>query len=437
MSTSLLNAEIALSKELGDYWSSTTDGAGDSTTLVDSALKAKTDDWLTDEAYVILLEEPAGSAAIYDIRKATSLDASAGEITTLAFAAAPGTGIDYSLHRLFSPAEKKRALIKAAQEMVYPALFKEIWDESLVSGNWLKDGSFERWDDANTLTDWTITTATATRTSTAGYVRHGTYSCKLNTAAGTVAVTISNDADLQFLRGRNVTFTLQAYCDTDDALRLSINDGTTQTYSDYLDGDSMWTEDNPRNDSFYVTQYIDPNATEVTITIHFESAAATAYIDDARLLSDPRAKLYVGHLGLAQDRPAKIEMEPEYYGHDEPWITLRDYVVDDDGYLYIPTKYMSDRRIRILGRGYLDFLDSSGDSATDWTATINIDSPQLSILVAYAALYLYQTMSLPNYETGTRQAFQESVSYWAQQISDRQSKFSMRGRAGATVHWGH
>jgi len=50
MSTTLLAAEQALSKEIGDYWSSTTTGAGSSTTLVDSALMAKANDWITDEA---------------------------------------------------------------------------------------------------------------------------------------------------------------------------------------------------------------------------------------------------------------------------------------------------------------------------------------------------------------------------------------------------
>ncbi len=62
MSTTLLNAEVELSKQLGDYWASTTTGAGSATTMVDTALKDKANDWVeTGEAYVFLTEEPAGA----------------------------------------------------------------------------------------------------------------------------------------------------------------------------------------------------------------------------------------------------------------------------------------------------------------------------------------------------------------------------------------
>jgi hypothetical protein len=433
MSTSILNAEIALSKELGDYWAGTTtsDGAAGGTTLVDTALKAKANAWITDEAYDYIAEGTYNE----EERKISSLDNSDGTLTVLAHGGKIVSGIDYRVHRLFSASDKRRALIAAARR-VFPALFKEVLDVSLVSGNWLKDGSFEQWDDANTLTDWTSATCTVTQTSTAGYVRHGTYSCKIDTAAGTVSVNISNDADLQFLRGRSVTFTIQAHCDTANCLRISINDGSTQTYSDYHDGDSAWTKDNPRNDDMYVTQYIDPNATQITMTIHHGVAAATSYVDDARLISNPRAKLYVGHLGLAQNRPHVIEMEPKYYSQQEPWQVVRDYTVDKDGYLYLPTNYLVDRRLRIKGIGYLDFLDSSGDSSDNWDSTIAIDSPQLNILVAEAAVYLYTQMSLPNYETGDRKQFQESLAYWKQEVADRKAQFGMYYREGATVHFG-
>ena len=101
MATTLLNCEIILSKQLGDYWSSSTTSAGTDTTMIDTALKAKTNDWIDGdrEMYVFLIEEPTGNAAIYDERKISSLDNSTGTLTTLAFLAAPGTGIDYEINR--------------------------------------------------------------------------------------------------------------------------------------------------------------------------------------------------------------------------------------------------------------------------------------------------------------------------------------------------
>ena len=49
MTTTMLNAEAELSKQLGDWWSGTTTSAGSSTTLIDTALMAKANDWAADE----------------------------------------------------------------------------------------------------------------------------------------------------------------------------------------------------------------------------------------------------------------------------------------------------------------------------------------------------------------------------------------------------
>ncbi len=58
MTTSLSTAGEILSKELGDFWSSTTTAAGTATTLVDTALKAKANAWIDGdrEMYVIIRE---------------------------------------------------------------------------------------------------------------------------------------------------------------------------------------------------------------------------------------------------------------------------------------------------------------------------------------------------------------------------------------------
>ena len=173
----------------------------------------------------------------------------------------------------------------------------------------------------------------------------------------------------------------------------------------------------------------------MTFTIHHEIAAATSYVDDARAISDYRSRLYIGNLGLAQNQPTQVQMERCYYSQREPWVAIHGYVVDKDGYLYIPTNYPSDYLIRLKGKGYLDFL-LSGSSSTDWAATIAIDDPQLKILTAEAALYLYTQMAMPNYETGARREFQQMMQFWKQESVERRAKFGIYGRAGASVHWG-
>lgn len=428
MTTALLATEQELSKQIGDYWSSTTTAAGTSTTLVDDALEVLQDAWVSKQTWAFLVEEPTGSAAIYDERKVSSLDASAKTLTTLAFAAAPGSGIDYEVHRLFSPSEKRRALIAAAR-MAYPHIHEKIWDESMVSGNWLKDGSLEIWTDANTLTHWTETTLTLAQSSTAGYFRHGTYSAKLSGSAGTLVqewkAGTAEWEDLKNLRGETATFSIQAWADTASDLRISINDGTTQTYSSYHAGDSAWTQDDPRNDNMYVQQFIDWNATQVTFTIHWAGLGTAAYVDDARVIGPYQPRLFIDQLGLAQEQPVQIEIENYNYSTDEPWAIIFNSRIDPElGYIYIPSSVQRDRRLRIKGIGYLDFL-ASGVSSTAWTATININSPQTDILIAQAALYLYTIMSMPNFSRSTRQDFQEMMGFWDGELRRRIGKFGM------------
>ena len=50
MSTSILNCMVLLSKELGDYWSSTTTSSGSTTTVVDTELKAYPNSWIDSTA---------------------------------------------------------------------------------------------------------------------------------------------------------------------------------------------------------------------------------------------------------------------------------------------------------------------------------------------------------------------------------------------------
>jgi len=433
MSTTLLAAMQELSKQLNDSWQSTTTGAGSATTLVDSALLAKANDWITDDTWSFLTEEPASSAAIYDERKVSSLDNSSGTLTTLTFAAAPGTGIDYEVHRLFSPSEKRRALVAAARR-IYPDVYNEIWNEELVSGNWLNDGSFERWTTSTNLTAWTETTLTATQTTTSPYYKHGLTSCKLDTSAGKITQSITNFDDLKRLQGQYVTFTIQGWSDTASCLRIAVYDGTTRTYSSYHAGDSAWTQDNPRNDNMYVTAQIGYNPTEITFEVYHDVAAGTSYVDDARVIADPRGRLYVGHLGLAKNLPNQVFIEPLYYSSDEDWIQVRDWRLDNGGFLYLPTTVPSDLRLRITGKGVLDFL-ASGVASTAWTATIAIDQPQLDILVAEAAVYLYTQMSIPNFETGDRKQYQETVNAWIQIRNELIAKSGMKSLP-VPIHWG-
>ncbi len=427
MSTSLSSMRQELSKQINDHWVSTTTsaGVGGGTTIVDTSLIAKQNAWIGKDMYTLITE--SGDTSEDNERQITSLagSGSTGTLTTLAHSGQIGSGKGYEVHRLFTASEKRIALVAAAR-MVWPHIHEKIWDESMVSGNWLKDGSVEIWTSSSALTYWTTTTSTIAQTTSATNFKHGATSCKIDTAAGTIKQTISNWDDLKRLAGETVTFSMQAKCDTASCLRLSINDGQNQTFSSYHAGDSAWTQDDPRNDNMYAQQFIDWNPTEITFTIHHEVAAATSYVDDSRVIGPYQPRLFIETLGLSQEKPIQVEIEPENYSTDEPWGIVFNSRLDTElGYLYLPSSVQRDRRLRIKGIGYLDFVDSSGDSGTDWADTININSPQTDILIAQAIVYLYTQMSLPNFSRGTKQDFQAMIGFWEDKLRKAINKHGM------------
>lgn len=427
MSTTLFNAYVAFSKAIGDYWAGTTTDAGTATTLVDSSLMGKSNDWVkTGNCHVILAEEPGGSAAIYDERKVTALDNTTGTLTTLTFAAAPGTGIDYYLNRIFSPSEIKLALVRAAPK-VFPFLYSKIFDETKVAGNWLKDGSLEYWSSSSALAYWTTDTCTLTQDSTAFEYIHGNYSAKLSGSAGNISQSITNNDDLKYLRGKRVTLKLRGKSDTASSLRAGVYDGLTLTYTDYHAGDSAWDSE---SSSWYKEVDISPEATAVQVLVYHDNAAAVDIVDDIRLIGPNYPKVYIGNLSLAQDYPRRVSLFSLDGVKDEP-IPIREYEIDSE-YLYLKSDWR-DYRMRIEGYGYLDFL-SSGVASTAWTATITLDEPQLQVLIAEAAVSLYSSMAAQYTDGGNKYSI-ERLSYWALERDRLQYKFQMptisiRGRRG-------
>jgi len=435
MSTTLLAAEIELSKQLGDYWASTTTSAGAAggTTLVDTALIAKANDWITDEAYDFIASEPAAAGVqLYEERKISSLSNTAGTLTVLAHSGQidnDTTHVDYRIHRLFTASDKRIALVNAAKA-TFPRLFKEIRDETLVSHNWLKDGSLEIWTTSSNLTYWNESTVVATKTTSSPYYKHGATSCKLSTPAGYLEQSLDQWDDLKLLAGKAVTFTVQGWCDTASCLRLAIYDGITTTYSDYHDGDSAWTDE-----PLTVSATIDDNPTDISFKIYHAVAAGTSYVDDARVISSYSPRQYIGGIGLFRNNPHRILIEWSDYNTEAPWITIRGYDIDrNNSYLVLPSSVERDYRLRIEGIGYLDFLDSSGVSGTDWDDTISISEPQLQILVAQAAVYLYRTMIMPNFTAGDNQTFSNALQFWQNELRDRKARFGMEAPP-ATIHF--
>lgn len=430
MSTTLLEAEVLLSKELGDYWSSaaTADGLAGGTTLIDADLKAKADDWITDNAYDMI----TSGVQDEEERKILSLDNDSGTITMFAHDGQIKNEVTYRIHRLWTASEKRIALIDSIKR-AYPHIFTEVRDESKVSGNWLKNGSFEIWA-SSVPTYWTVTTVSVTETTDSPYYKHGKTSCLLNTLAGNIKQSITDWDDLKRLAGKTVTFTLQGHSDAADNLRIAIYDGDTYTYSDFHDGDSKWTED---NDPLTVTATIDENPSVIEFIIYQKVASKNSYIDDARVIGPDGARIYIGDLGLVKNTPHQVLREQSDYSNAEPWLLIHGITYDrTNGYMHLPSSVTADRRLRILGVKYLDFADTDGVTGTDWDGdSITIDEPQTEILVAQAAIYLCNQKIIPNDETGESQRWVQAKAEWRRELSERKAKFGME-TPGATKDWG-
>lgn len=429
MSTTLANALIALSKDLGDYWAGTTTASGNASglTLIDSALMAKANDWVGPQyqTYVFITEEPAatGATSLYAERAVSSLDNASGTLTTLAFAEQIGSGIDYEVHRLFTPSEKRRALVEACKRG-FPYIHEKLVDESQTFGNWLKDGDVESWSSSSALNYWTATTLTLTREST--IKRRGAYSAKLDTAAGNLAQSTTNNADLWNLAGQHVKFRAKVRASEASAVRLAIADGTTTTYSSYHPGGSVWSDEDGYGGLGYwleVEATIDNNPSSVSFQVVTATATVTAYVDDLQVIGPRYDKVFIGDVGFHQDRALQVSQVYAADVYHYPWQSLPGCWADDAGYLHIPNGIIG-YNLRIEGIGVLDFL-ASGVASTAWTATVNIDSPQTDILTAEAAAYLCNQMVLPNFGRADTTLWKEALAYWQQEIAVRRAKFGM------------
>ena len=425
MSATLEECLIELSKQTEDYWSSTatSDGNVGGTTIVDTELSQKADDWVADmTAYDRIM------SGTYDLeeRKVSSL--ASGTLTTLAHGGKILNDVEYEIHRIASASEKRRALIWALRAS-FPVLHKRIQDESKVIGNWLRNGSFDQWASASYPDYWRVATVTATKSTTEPYVKFGSACCKLDTAAGYMYSTNTLVPDLQELAGQTVTFSIQAWCDTASALRLAVYDGTDTTYSDYHPGTSDWTKN---SEPLEVTATIADTPTSVDFRVYLASAAATAYVVDARVIGPMRHKVYIGDLGLDNDTPHFVSVERSSFSQTEPWRRIS-FKVDGAGYLHYASG-LKNLRMRIEGQARLDFL-ASGVASELWTATVAINAAQLDYLVALAAYYLYRQKSLPTLSTGDRKPFAEARDGWQMEYMRRARSAGM-AQLPTGVDWG-
>lgn len=444
MSMNLNTLRQNLSKQMDDYWASTTTSAGnaDKLDLIDSLLMQYPNDWLADGTHNTIQSTVLITDATLN-KEERGVDSDLLVIATgtvgvkSAFNALIGSGKTYEINRLFTAAEKERA-IKWACYNVYPSLYKLVADESFRFGDWLRDGDFEVWTSATALTRWSKN-GSATLARESGIVFSGTYSCKISGAAdyiwqGWRPTGTSNNADMRHLAGQSVTFRVWAYSATGSALTIAIYDGTTTTYGNhtshssatkvYHPGDSTWR-------LMEVTAAIQDNPTAVEVRIYNDTTSAV-YADDASLTGTGRKYAYdISDLGLMNHCPNAIyRLRSRNANETQPAPKDLVAMVDNwkrptsDGILRFTSPLPDGVKLRIVGMAYLT-QPADGDSnvTTNWTAT-EVSAPQDEIIIAEAAMYLYRSL-ISRSVASDIERFQLLLQYWQQESARRKIAYGM------------
>lgn len=137
MSISLASIKDQFDKVIGDYRQVVTDSAGGAGTIIASALQDFPDDFFAED-----WAEITSGTANTQIRQCSDFVSSGGSvILRRAYSVAPGSGATIKMHNI-DPVLKEQALADACRE-TFPALYKLIVDDTLVTGNILINSNFE------------------------------------------------------------------------------------------------------------------------------------------------------------------------------------------------------------------------------------------------------------------------------------------------------
>ena len=364
--TTRANLRKALAERIGGYQSfaSTADGNDAKTSLVSTQLRNFANgnaDGAFEGEYVL-----GTSGANEGARRRCAgyiVDASAGPTVILedAFSNQTSTSDTFELHR-YDPELLHTSLSRSLVE-VFPTVYRPIRDETLIVDNTLSNGDFET-EGGATFTDWTEVNSPTVTVETSR-VFHGTNSAKMVAGSGAVGqLTQTLDVNISEAAGKTAAFKVRVWTDGSAQARLSIDWGTSTETGEYHTGDSSWR-------LLSVEAAVPTDATQVKVICEV-AASQTAYYDTGWFAIDRVQRLTV---------PASIVRGPmhvlQQYDEDR---------VDGAYYPLLPGEAPTRGRIlRLDGMGLLS-------RPTTESGTSELGEPQLSLVTAYAAMVLFQTL---------------------------------------------
>lgn len=368
-----------LSEKLGDYFASTTTGAGGTTSAVDASLpnhELGVNDDGFNELYI--LSTTAGNG-LGQFRRILDYVASTVTISwTQAMSAAVGSGGTYEIHRI-NPSLKHQALAMAIRELFPQGSQRGLWlplrNETLIVDNLLSNSDFETFSGG--FTGWTEVGSPTVTQDTTRYM-HGASSAKViaGGSAGQQTQTIDASSgasalNLKELAGRSVTVKMWAWASAASAARLRLDwDGSDIDNGAYHAGNQEW-------ELLEVTGTVPDAATQVKV-IQETAANQTAWWD--------LGWAYVnGHHLYRYTIPTAFLRGPQ-----QVWVQAE--IHRPDG-VYVPYHYgvglAPGTILRLQGMGALTtFTDATAE-----TATMELGQPQVELVAAYAAYCFYRSLA--------------------------------------------
>lgn len=416
----------SLSKELDDYWVSAADSDGNAggTTLIDSTLTEKANDWVSDGTGDRRASTVRVTSGTYDgeEREVSSLDNSTGTVTLDRSAGGKIlNAVTYEINHQFTATEKEDAITHACYA-AFPALHTQVHDETITFGNYFENGCFAIWTSASYPDYWRVSTITCAEETSVQHTHRGSSSCKL-TRAGTDGYLYTNETlvrELLDLEEKSPTFKLWVKTSVSNQVRLAIHDGTDTTYSSYHTGGGEWEE-------LEVTATVAQYVTTVEFRVYME-ADTDAYVDDARTTGVGGKYAYdISDLGLVNNMPNQVGRIIDDEKPNSNYIDLRGLWEgpSSDGKLRFRRGIADETKIRITGVGYLTIPTSS--------TSCNISAPQDRIIIAEAAVYLYELLAGRSASQDTER-YEKLKDRWERLAVKRRLQFGMRPPPG-TVHY--
>ena len=376
-----------LSEAIGDYLSLTTTSAGatDGTTLIDSGLRnlaGGRDDDAFEGWYVLAT---SGDASGEIKRVLQSRQANNSLTFQEAFSAQIGSSATYELHRN-DPTLKHNAINRGIEELSQQVPLP-LRDETLVVDNLLTNWDFETFADS-AFTGWT-STGTPTLTQNTRLVIHGDGSGSIAATGATEGLYQTATINANEVTNKQVTFECWVYATVADAVRIRILWGSGSYEShDYHSGTDQW-----ELQSIQVT--VPTSATEITAILEV-TTGNTGIFDACWMTVRPLYKYTI---------PTSIIRGPHYvYQQLDRHNPTGTYVPVIRG-----TGPETGRILRLEGKGVLT------RPSTD-AATVEVGEPYVNVIVAYAAMF-YNRILLAQASQQQRARYSEDMQMWGEEAS--------------------